>query len=64
MGFKPVSDGLLILYAVKTMAYIKMQNITCITSKMAVIYTHRQTTQTAESMINQLTAIGRIGAKK
>lgn len=49
MGFKPVSDGLLILYAVKTMAYIKMQNITCITSKMAVIYTHRQTTQTAET---------------
>lgn len=49
MGFKPVSDGLLILYAVKTMAYIKMQNITCITSKMAVIYTHRQTTQSVET---------------
>nr|DAS18279.1 MAG TPA: hypothetical protein [Caudoviricetes sp.]DAX53554.1 MAG TPA: hypothetical protein [Caudoviricetes sp.] len=36
----------------------------CTTAKIAVIYTHRQTTQTAENMINQLTAFGRIGAKK
>ena len=35
----------------------------CITAKIAVIYTHRQTTQIAENMINQLTAFGRIGAK-
>nr|DAR90716.1 MAG TPA: hypothetical protein [Caudoviricetes sp.] len=45
------------------MGYVKMQNNICITAKMAVIYTHRQTTQTAENMINQLTAIRRIGAK-
>ena len=52
MGFKPVSDGLLILYAVKTMAYIKMQNITCITDKMAVIYIHGQITR-SDTLPNQ-----------
>lgn len=39
------------------------QKTSCITSLKEVLYTHRQTTQTAENMINQLTAIGRIGAK-
>jgi hypothetical protein len=39
------------------------QKISCITAFNAVIYAHRQTTQTAENMINQLTACGRIGAK-
>ena len=39
------------------------QKISCITAILAVIYTYRQTTQTAENMINQLTAYGRIGAK-
>ena len=39
------------------------QKTSCITSYKEVIYTHRQTTQIAENMINQLTAFGRIGTK-
>ena len=47
----------------KSGTYKNIQKTSCITAKIAVIYTHRQTTQTAENMINQLTAYGRIGAK-